>query len=676
AYQPIALLNPNSWSFVDGGLSPQVSYSYRVVAIGSAAQSEYSNLAAGATLAVTPPAILVALPSKINAIALSWSDADPQYVDHYNIYRSTSRAIPLDVAHRVGSTGALAFEDETVEPGVRYFYRVTAVNAAGSESTASNLDGTNTIPTTPFEVVASVSGPSDLDITFYMDDGSAVDHYDFYRGATANFANAVLRGSNNRAFFSDHVEDPAATYYYFVKAVNVAGIASAASAAGKGTVMPAGVTGLNAWTTGGTVHIGWSYDAPWLIDHYNVYRSDAPVFAMDAAHRIGETAGLEFLDAGVDNRTWYYRVTAVNAVGVESAASAVTAGKIDTSFAALDGSGTLVVTGRGASDLVSLWQSGEVLYAALNGTVVSYSASAVSRIHVQSMSGNDTLYVNDVGEIPVTFESGPGLNTLYVAGGTLHVEGDLGAGTARVGVEVGSGAAVVFEGSERLEFLHVAANGRVAMSGPVQSYLMTKDLGIKAGGVMDIGVSDLILDFGPGVNPLAAVQDWVISGFGFSVPLTGITSSSIRAREGTAFLTLFDPSALGLEEWDGMGIDATTIVGKYTIFGDADLDGTVTGQDREIVMAKMGKEGHAFWEGDMNLDGVVTTEDLLAVDSNMGLSVYDAPVARQRVVGVEDEVDGVSAERRPAAPVAVTSGVGTGSRKPKAPERVAAGVLV
>jgi hypothetical protein len=69
--------------------------------------------------------------------------------------------------------------------------------------------------------------------------------------------------------------------------------------------------------------------------------------------------------------------------------------------------------------------------------------------------------------------------------------------------------------------------------------------------------------------------------------------------------------------WNGIPIDSSTIVGKYTYFGDANLDGRVTGDDYLAVDSNLGT-GNSWIQGDFNMSTTVTGDDYLAIDANLG----------------------------------------------------------
>lgn len=90
--------------------------------------------AAASDYAMARPENLVATPTP-GRISLQWDDAGAQ-TDHYRIERRHENGYVL-----VGTSAEVAnpsFDDLTVAPGRNYLYRVTAVDAAGNRSPASN----------------------------------------------------------------------------------------------------------------------------------------------------------------------------------------------------------------------------------------------------------------------------------------------------------------------------------------------------------------------------------------------------------------------------------------------------------------------------------------------------------------------------------------------------------
>ena len=70
------------------------------------------------------------------------------------------------------------------------------------------------------------------------------------------------------------------------------------------------------------IELQWSCNRPDIVDHYRIYRGDSTGFPCGPAFLAGMAVGQFFSDTGLTNtRTFYYRVTAVDTGGFESAPS-------------------------------------------------------------------------------------------------------------------------------------------------------------------------------------------------------------------------------------------------------------------------------------------------------------------------------------------------------------------
>ena len=200
------------------------------------------------------------------------------------------------------------------------------------------------------------------------------------------------------------------------------------------------------------------------------------------------------------------------------------------------------------------------------------------------------------------------------AAGTLKLTGNL---TSGAGVNISK------TGTGKLEAKNIRANDlavgegkiQVTANGGVDGLTVVNTITIPAaGGSLDLTDNDLVVNNGT----YTTVQAQVLAGFG-NPNVPGITSTT---SDGSQILALFDNAQVGASDWLGVPIGGNAVVGKYTYFGDANIDGQVTGDDYTVVDANLNTTpavGLEWLSGDMNLDGSVTGDDYTVIDANLGL---------------------------------------------------------
>lgn len=153
--------------------------------------------------------------------SISWQPVDVAVA--YRVYRQgANEQTPVRVAEQPGTT----LVDTGAAVGQVYTYTVTAVDAAGMESVASNALEVVTVD----EGVAAPAAPTGLtlgavgknDVTFTWDAQDDATAYSVYRASTAD-GDAVLVGSSATATFTDTTVLTTVPYYYEVTAVNAGG---------------------------------------------------------------------------------------------------------------------------------------------------------------------------------------------------------------------------------------------------------------------------------------------------------------------------------------------------------------------------------------------------------------------------------------------------------------------
>ena len=135
-----------------------------------------------------------------------------------------------------------------------------------------------------------------------------------YRGTTSGGEGAIPFATSPSTTYTDTAVTNGITYFYTVKAVNAMGpgVASSEASATPATV-PDSPTSLTATGGQGTVHLTWiaPNSGGSSITNYKVYRATS-----SGAETLLTTVGnVTSWDDSVTEDTYYYRVSAVNAVG-------------------------------------------------------------------------------------------------------------------------------------------------------------------------------------------------------------------------------------------------------------------------------------------------------------------------------------------------------------------------
>jgi len=136
----------------------------------------------------------------------------------------------------------------------------------------------------------------------------------------------------------------------------------------------------------------------------------------------------------------------------------------------------------------------------------------------------------------------------------------------------------------------------------------------------------MIVNYGTGADPYTQVKAQVISGYnGGADNGTGIISSTAANPTNNAHYSVgyadgndgIDPS-----------ISSGQIAVKYTLFGDCELQGNVTGADFTILAENFGKNVTGGWEdGDFLGTGSVTGQDFTLLAENFGQTAQGTAIA-------------------------------------------------
>jgi hypothetical protein len=211
-------------------------------------------------------------------------------------------------------------------------------------------------------------------------------------------------------------------------------------------------------------------------------------------------------------------------------------------------------------------------------------------------------------------------NTDTVPGSTTDVIINFGSPTAGTGFSV---ATLTINGGT----LHLGTN-----SGGSSVTSLT----ITGSGTLDVGNNDLFIDFS-GTDPIATIRGYLTTGYAAGAwNGDGIDSSAATATVG-----------YGVGYADGSddvvsGLSSGQIEVKYTLYGDANLDGFVSGSDFTILVANLGDSVNAWDKGDFNYDGIDNGQDFTMLISNLGKTATNADIALLSVVNLSAAVTTVT----------------------------------
>ena len=172
-------------------------------------------------------------------------------------------------------------------------------------------------------------------------------------------------------------------------------------------------------------------------------------------------------------------------------------------------------------------------------------------------------------------------------------------------------------------------------------------------------------------DPIAAIKSYLQVGYNNGA-WNGTASASTGAI--TSIPAGNNPNhntAIGYaDSSDGQGVNTTpnTIELKYTLAGDANLDGQVNSADLQILLAFLNRAG-SWDQGDFNYDGQVNSADLQALLFTLNTSLGNQTAAATYAAGAMGPVkaQNVSGEKTVTAAPAVMSGA-AGLKLSAAPE--------
>jgi pectin methylesterase-like acyl-CoA thioesterase len=303
------------------------SYFYKVTALDVS-----GNSSSAASVSVLPPDVTapnavapISTTLSTSSVKLDWASNSEADLAGYNVYRATAvdgSYAKLTATPRTASD----YTDTTAPVGVTSYYKVTAVDASGNESSPVAASGVRKDGVAP-ATVKSLTGTrtTDAGITLDWAPNGETDlvGYMVTRATTSGGTYAKLTTSPITALtFEDTAAPAGGSFYYKVTAVDLSGNSSSAASVSvlpPDTTAPKLVTGMVVSTDTSRVKLDWASNSESDLAGYNVYRAataDGEYVKLTATPRTSSDYSDTAAPVGV---TSYYRVTAVDKTGNESA---------------------------------------------------------------------------------------------------------------------------------------------------------------------------------------------------------------------------------------------------------------------------------------------------------------------------------------------------------------------
>ena len=256
-----------------------------------------------------------------------------------------------------------------------------------------------------------------------------------------------------------------------------------------------------------------------------------------------------------------------------------------------------------------------------NGTVtvsrdlsIAYTTGSLGGYTIDG--GTLTTLNLQVGANPET--SGPllgtgGTGTFIVNGGSVNVTGAMKVDHRSLARYSG--------GAFTANQVQITGGSRMVVGAGSGRTPVVKSLSITGNSRVDLNDQALIVDYDLGPSPLNTIAGYLTTGYaggawsgqGINTSVGSPTQFALGYAEAS---DVFGLSGAGTTDFRGHTIDATTVVVKYTYYGDANLDGRITFDDYVRIDTGF-QTGRTGWSnGDFNYSGTVTFDDYVLIDIN------------------------------------------------------------
>ncbi len=296
------------------------------------------------------------------------------------------------------------------------------------------------------------------------------------------------------------------------------------------------------------------------------------------------------------------------------------------------------------------WNNGSAATTYADGAAVTFNDTNALHyaVTLTTTVSPASVTVNSSGNYSIT---GGGL--IVATGGFTK----MGTSTLTLGVGLTASSLAINGGNVVLASNTTASSGWTATN-PV-SNINVSSLTIAANSVLDISNNHVIIDYGA-TDPMSTILGYLKSGFnnGAWNGTSGIISSAAQTK--TNGLTYSIGWADGNDKTGAVkNLTSGEIELKYTLVGDANLDGTVNGSDFSILAANFGLGVTNWDQGNFLYGSSVNGSDFSALAANFGQGDSGAAVTPADIAALDAfaAANGLPAPTIAAVPEPATLGL-------------------
>jgi chitodextrinase len=163
-------------------------------------------------------------------------------ISSYSVFRSTTSGFTPSSSNLIASgLAGTSYSDTGLAASTTYYYKVEAVDTAGSSAASSQVStktlapGCTVVPSAPGGLLGTAASASVINLSWTAEIAPvncAISSYSVFRSTTSGFApssNNLIASGLTGTSYSDSGLAPSTTYYYKIEAFDAAGTSVASS---------------------------------------------------------------------------------------------------------------------------------------------------------------------------------------------------------------------------------------------------------------------------------------------------------------------------------------------------------------------------------------------------------------------------------------------------------------